>query len=963
MSSEQGGGRPEQWELVKAVFGAVLERAPAERAAFLEATCSGDAEVRREVESLLEAHRVSDSFLETPAAAVGGPGVVKGAHLSEGQTVGTYRVLRPLGRGGMATVYLAHDLRHRRSVALKVLHPELGHAVGPERFLREIDVAAKLSHPHILPLFDSGEVDGLLYYAMPYVEGESLRDRLQRETQLPVDEALQIAREVADALNYAHGQGVIHRDIKPENILLSGDHALVADFGIARVLGSGGNERLTETGMAVGTVAYMSPEQASGTQRIDGRSDVYSLGCVLYEMLAGEPPYTGPSAQAIITKRLSDPVPSARRLRRTIPVAVDRIVAKALAPVPADRFATIAQLATSLHSSGTQLDDATSLSQAPVAGENLRSSAIKTWARRRMPLAAALLGLGFLIGLGVLFGSRRSASSGADPAPAGPKRVAVLPFENMGGPDAEYFADGITEAIRGKLTSLPDLQVTARASSNQYKKSSELPKQIGQELGVQYLLTGTVRWAKRSDGTSRVQVTPQLIQVSNGAAQWQQPFDAAMSDVFQVQGEIAERVAQTLGVALGSEAREQLEEKATQNLAAYDAYMQGEASGVLADADPATMRRAIRHYERAVALDSTFAPAWARLAQAQGLLYVALPSTNLETSTRSAAERAVALSPNRPEGRLALGIYYGAVARDPRRAAEQLALGLRIAPNDPELLTGNAQIGWALGRWDEALKYLRRAATLDPRSVNTSQKLGQGLLWMRRYPEARAALEHALALAPDNINTLEMRAMVELAQGDLGSARAVLRSAPEQVEPIALAAFMAATWDLGWLLPESGQRLMLEASPEAFGDDRLTWALVEAQLYALRGDRGRARAYADTAQSALAEALRTAPDDGQLHTLRGLALGYLGRQDEAVREGRRGLELLPISHDAYYGPYIQHQLARIYILVGEQEKALDQLEPLLQIPYYLSPGWLRIDPNFAPLRGNPRFERLVNARP
>jgi len=234
---------------------------------------------------------------------------------------------------------------------------------------------------------------------------------------------------------------------------------------------------------------------------------------------------------------------------------------------------------------------------------------------------------------------------------------------------------------------------------------------------------------------------------------------------------------------------------------------------------------------------------------------------------------------------------------------------------------------------------------------------------MRRYPEARAALEHALALAPDNVNTLQLRAMVELAQGDLGAARAVLRSAPGQVEPVTLAAFMAVNWDLGWSLPEAGQRMLLGASPEAFGDDRLSWALVEAQLYALRGDRVRARAYADTAQSGFEEALRTAPDDGQLHTLRGVALGYLGRKGEAVREGLRGLELLPISLDAYYGPYIQHQLARIYILTGEPEKALDQLEPLLKMPYYLSPGWLKIDPNFTQLRGNPRFERLVNAKP
>jgi serine/threonine protein kinase len=340
---------PDQWQRVKEVFAAALERSQADRAAFLDEVCgTAQADIRREVEALIAAHQESDTFLETPASAMAAPPTPRPIGPAEGETLGPYRVLRILGRGGMATVYLARDLRHRRSVALKVLHPDLAHALGPERFLREIEVAANLSHPHILPLHDSGEVAGLLYYVMPYVEGESLRDRLNRETQLPVDEALQLAREVADGLAYAHGQGVVHRDIKPENILLSGGHALVADFGIARAIGQGGSARLTERGMAVGTAAYMSPEQASAASHIDGRSDIYSLGCVLYEMLAGEPPYTGPTAQAIIAKRFSDPVPAMRRVRPTVPERVDRAVTRALAPVPADRFATAAEFARAL---------------------------------------------------------------------------------------------------------------------------------------------------------------------------------------------------------------------------------------------------------------------------------------------------------------------------------------------------------------------------------------------------------------------------------------------------------------------------------------------------------------------------------------------------------------------------------------------------------------------------------------
>src|SRR5882724_11867789 len=248
----------------------------------------------------------------------------------------------------MATVYLANDPRHHRQVAIKVLRPDLAAALGPERFLREIETAARLQHPHILPLHDSGDADGFLYYVMPYVEGESLRQRLVREKQLPLEDALQITGEVVSALGYAHDHDVVHRDIKPENILLSGGEAVVADFGIARAITQAAGTRLTETGIPVGTPAYMSPEQASAGGPIDGRSDIYSLGCVLYEMLVGEPPYTGPSAQVVIAKRFTDPVPSVRRLRETIPPAVDAAITRALAKSPADRFRTPAEFARAL---------------------------------------------------------------------------------------------------------------------------------------------------------------------------------------------------------------------------------------------------------------------------------------------------------------------------------------------------------------------------------------------------------------------------------------------------------------------------------------------------------------------------------------------------------------------------------------------------------------------------------------
>src|SRR5437762_2322360 len=264
-----------------------------------------------------------------------------------------YLIKRELGRGGMATVYLAQDLKHHRQVAIKVLKPELAAALGPERFLREIEIAAGLTHPHVLPLHDSGEAAGFLYYVMPFVDGETLRARLNREQQLPLEEAVQIAREVADALSYAHGRDVVHRDIKPENILLSGGHAVVADFGIARAISVAGRDKFTATGMAVGTPAYMSPEQASGQSRIDGRADIYALGCMLYETLAGQPPFTGPTAQAIMARHSLDAVPRLKIVRDAIPDELEVVIERALEKVPADRYQTSGEFAKALTTAST----------------------------------------------------------------------------------------------------------------------------------------------------------------------------------------------------------------------------------------------------------------------------------------------------------------------------------------------------------------------------------------------------------------------------------------------------------------------------------------------------------------------------------------------------------------------------------------------------------------------------------
>jgi serine/threonine-protein kinase len=879
-----------------------------------------------------------------------------------------YAIERELGRGGMATVFLAQDLKHDRPVALKVLHPEIAAGLGSERFLREIHLAARLQHPHILTVYDSGETAGRLWFTMPYIEGESLRDRLRREGQLPVADAVRITREAALALDFAHRRGAIHRDIKPENILLTDGQALVADFGIARAIG-GGDERLTETGLTLGTPAYMSPEQAAGDKAMDARTDIYSLGIVLYEMLAGEPPFAAPTAQAMIARRMLEAPKPLTELRETVPEGVARAVARALAKAPADRFATAAEFARALEEAAVGRYDGTAVGASVRTDDAVDGTASRTAVPPYRPTAvpphrrsAVLIGIGFILGLGVLFGWLRSHREAEPTGPGTTRLLAVLPFENLGDSTDEYFADGITDEVRGKLATLGGLKVIASSSARQYKGSTKTPEQIAQELGVHYLLVGKIRWEKRADGESRVRVSPELVQVTPGSAattRWQQPFDASLTDVFQVQADIAGRVAQALDLALGDSTRQDLAARPTHNLAAYDAYLKG-LEIYNSTSDPIRLRQAVSYFEQAVALDTAYAPAWARLSQATSYInFVGAPAPGLVERARFAAERALALAPDRPEGRLAMGDYLRRIKLDYAGAIEQYRQGERQSPSNAELFRGIGQAEQTLGRWDAALEHLGQAQRLDPRSQPAAQGLTQALLWTRRYDEAQASADRWIAVAPDNPFAYETKAMILVSRGDLAGARAIAEKPPAAVPLTRFVSYFATYWEMYWLLTEEQRQLLVRLPPSAFDDDRGSWGLSIAGVATLRGDARMARAYGDSARIALEEQIRQSPDDGQLHSLYGVALAYAGRKAEAIREGERGLAMRSISADAFAGPYLQHQLARIYILVGEPEKALDQLEPLLRMPYDLTPAWLRADPTFDPLRKNPRFQRLA----
>jgi len=600
-----------------------------------------------------------------------------------------YRIERELGAGGMATVYLAHDLRHRRDVAIKVLRDEVAESLGRERFLREIRLAAKLTHPHILPLYESGESEGFLYFVMPMMEGQTLRDRLCQESELPVETAVRIAAEVADALDYAHRHEVVHRDIKPENILLHEGHAVVADFGVGKALVAASDEAATFTqiGVVVGTPAYMSPEQAAG-DAIDGRSDLFALGCVFYEMLAGEPPFTGPTLQAVIAKRFHHTPPAVSATRRDIPASVSQIVERLLEKDPEARIASGALVVSALRSQET-----------PVP------------APRR-----------------------------ADPS------VAVLPFANMSAnPDDGYFADGITEEIINVLAQVDGLRVAARTSCFAFKGKNEDLRVVGDKLGVQHVLEGSVRKAG-----PRLRITAQLINASDGYHLWSERYDRELVDVFALQDEIASAIAGKLQLSLLTGSERGAERAGPRSVEAYELLLKGR---VLLGQRGRAILDALPCFERALVLDPDLVEAHCLLGDAHRLkwIYGMAPARVTIPPAQAAVDRALALDPENLQALTTLANIRAAYDNDIEAA---VVLSDRVLARDPLLVQALCERALVVAlrrdsspqRLAQSLQQLRTARRVDPLSAWAAALESISLSCVGLPDEAERAARQAVAL-------------------------------------------------------------------------------------------------------------------------------------------------------------------------------------------------------------------------
>ena len=625
-----------------------------------------------------------------------------------------YRFEQELGQGGMATVYLARDLRHDRRVAIKVLRSELAAALGRDRFLREIRTVAALSHPNILPLHDSGEAADTLYYVMPLATGESLRDRLTRESQLAIDEALRITREVAGALDYAHRQGVVHRDIKPENILLSEGHAVVADFGIAAVLGAAGTDKLTSTGLAVGTPAYMSPEQALGAP-VDGRCDVYSLGCLLYEMLGGAPPFTGGSVQAVVARHVSDPVPSLRTVRATVPAGLERVVNKALAKTPADRFATAGEFAAAL----PQRVDLLAAEPEPRDGPSLRH-------RRRWAAAA---GGALLLALVALVAWIRTRGDDG-PAAVRLTSLAVQPFRNLTGDTAQAFlAEGATDQVVNSLVRLSALRVINLRGAN-----LESVPDLLRDNAVGAVLTGSVLRVGEA-----VRITVQLSAPNGEALPGGGTYTGSVADILALQDQVARSVADSIRVSMTPEERSRLGAVRREvSPAAYEAYARG--WGSIGKGTGPESRQSIAHFNRAIAADSGYADAWGGLAYASAMLgyHGLVPPVEAFPAARAAALRALALDSTNGRASAVLGITEYMFTWDFPAAGRAFERAVRLSPRDAEVRMYHGTYLAAVGRAQESIAATTLAQELDPMSLMLSAAAGRPYYNARRYDDAIA---------------------------------------------------------------------------------------------------------------------------------------------------------------------------------------------------------------------------------
>jgi TolB-like protein/tetratricopeptide (TPR) repeat protein len=872
----------------------------------------------------------------------------------------------PLGAGGMGEVYKAQDTRLGRHVALKVLPREFASdADRLRRFEQEARAAGQLNHPNILTVFDVGTQEGAPYIVTELLEGETVGERL-RPGALPVRKAVEIAMQIAKGLAAAHEKGIIHRDLKPANVMVTTDGRVkILDFGIAKLAAPRGAQdsadtaavdEATEAGMALGTVGYASPEQIRG-QPVDHRTDIFSLGCVLYEMLSGQRAFKGATAADTVAAILSkDPAPLSAP-EGGIPAALQGIVSQCLEKRPEDRFSSAHDVALALR-----------LLSGPVQVSSSQLAVEMPARKRRGRLILAGVAATALVAV-VILGWKlfwHAPAPRPEAAQQRPVKVVVLPFENLGAPEDAYFAAGMAEEITSRLANVQGLGVISRTSAVGYDSKGKTIRQIGSDLGVDYVLEGSVRWERGAGRESRVRITPQLIRVADDTHVWSDRYERVLADVFAIQSEVAESAVKAMGVTLLPRERTALNEVSTKDLEAYDLYLRGRElwsrGSVRGD-----IEGALRAYQAAIERDPRFAQALAGMAEANLLMYWEYYDRSQERIARAkeAAERAVELRPDLAESHCALGSYYYRGALDYPQALAEFAIALRIKPNGTMALEGTGLVLRRQGRWVEAADKLKMAADLDPRNAARVFDIGLSSVLARRYADGDRMLARAVTLNPQWAEAYAERSWMQLLWlGDADKAQAILDETSRVSGFTDDAGYLAEVQFLVALARRDyeGELRRLQAEKRGAINSQDMYSpisLLRAQVHELARQHDLARRSFEAARAELEQRIRQDPEDHRFHSSLGIAYAGLGRREEAVREAKLGCDLMPVSKDALLAILRVEDLVVVYAMVGRSADAIAALDDVLSRSGWYTAHIPRLDPRWDPLRGDPRFQALL----
>ena len=859
-----------------------------------------------------------------------------------GQTISHYKILEHLGGGGMGVVYKAQDLKLDRSVALKFLPPELTR--DPEaklRFIHEAKAASALDHPNICVVHEIGEiVDDQIFICMAYYEGETLKKKIERGP-LPLHDAIDIALQVARGLQAAHEAGMVHRDVKPANIMVTAKgEAKILDFGVAKLAGQA---VLTKTGSTVGTAAYASPEQTRG-EEVDRRSDIFSLGVVLYEMITVHRPFRGEHEAAVMYSITNETPEPLARYKADVPDELQRVIDKSLAKEKGDRYQHIDEVLVDLRSCSTSTSRLGAQAQRP---------AVLIRTKRRLFWYGAAAGLAALTLVAYFLVPREEEPTSRL------KMIAVLPFENLGPAEDDYFADGLTDEITSRLSLIGTLGVISRTSSMQYKKTSKTLPVVAKELGVDYILEGTIRWVK-TGGSQRIRITPQLIKVSGDVHLWADNIDRTLDDIFAVQTEIATRVVTSLDIVLGEGEKSAIGAIPTKNLEAYQAYLRGLSFGQRYER--LSVETAIEMFDRAVRLDSSFALAYAQLSSAHlNFYWEGYGHTNERlAAAKKCLDKAFALQRELPEAYLALGWYYYRGYRDYDRALEALAVAEKKLPNNSEVLDCIAAIWRRQGKFEEAAELWKKAFELNPQASDVPLEIGNTLLALGMYTDAEAYYDRSISLLPDQASAYGAKAWMYVRwNGDTRKSRSELERIPWQYHPW----FWLAGLDTYERNYQAALDRLEDAADRTHEDQTsiIPVSLLRGLLYRFMNDSVHSCVAFDSARVFLEAEIKKRPDDYRLHSSLGIVYAGLGSTEKAIREAQLAVAQLPLTLDHMDGTLPLLQLAQVYTMVGEYDAALDKLEYLLSLraPKWTTTPILRLEPIYDPLRSNPRFQALV----